>query len=142
MKTKIVWMMLAALAVIQLQGCAAALVAPVVGGMNLARNGPVVMKLEGKPDGIAAFKRAAIAAGGSVPKQTADFAEASFTLRGTSAEIQALGGVQYSVTVTPTAAKSWDFKDTIQHTADDLAAGMAKAGFTVVERTRDNGLGL
>lgn len=123
-----------------LHGCAVGLVAPAVGVTNMLRNGPVQAKLEGKGDAIAAFKRAVITAGGSVPRQSVDFAEGQFSVKGVQAELQALGGGKYALNVTPTVAKSWDFVDTIAQVADAITDGMSKSGFVVVERKREAGL--
>jgi hypothetical protein len=123
-----------------LQGCAAGLAVPALAGTNLIKNGPIVLVVEGKGDGIAAFKLAVIGSGGTVPRQTQDYAEGNYSARAVKAEIQGLGGGRFNVTITPTAAKSWDFVDTIQQTADAIADGMGKQGFAVTSRTREGGL--
>jgi hypothetical protein len=123
-----------------LHGCAVGLAVPAVAGLNMSKNGPIQMRIEGNGNAMAAFKSAAIEAGGTIPHVTTEYAEANFASKAARAEIQLVQPGRYSVSVTSTAARSWDFEDGLAKIADGIGGGMSKAGFVIVERKRDSGL--
>lgn len=123
-----------------LHGCAAGLIAPALAGMNLSKNGPVQLVLEGTGDARSAFRRAAIDAGGTIPRFAEGYVEAQFPVRYAKAEFQEIEKGRYAVMVTTTSARSWDFEDGLMLLADSLSASMGKAGFATVERKRESGL--
>lgn len=132
---------IAALAIAtMLHGCAAGIVAPVLGVTNLAKNGPIFMTMEGKGDGMKSFKQAVLNAGGTVPRTNGDYAEAQFASKAVRSELQGLGAGRWAVNVTTTAARSWDFEDSLAKVADAITGEMGKAGFVMVERRRESGL--
>lgn len=123
-----------------LGGCAAGLVVPAMAGVNLAKNGPIAMKIEGKGDGIAAFRRAVVEAGGTVPRAGDGYAEGQFSAKSVRVELQQIERGLWAVAVTTTAARSWDFEDGIAKVADAISTGMGKAGFVTSSRERTSGL--
>lgn len=123
-----------------LGGCAAGLVAPVIAGTNLAKNGPIAMKIEGKGDAIAAFRRSIVEAGGTVPRTSDGYAEGQFMAKAVRVELQHIERGLWAISVTTTAARSWDFEDGIAKTADVISSSMNKAGFITTARERSSGI--
>jgi hypothetical protein len=123
-----------------LGGCAAGLVAPVIAGTNMAKNGPIAMKIEGKGDAITAFRRSIVEAGGTVPRVSDGYAEGQFMAKAVRVELQHIERGLWAVAVTTTASRSWDFEDSIAKTADAISSSMNKAGFITISRERSSGI--
>jgi hypothetical protein len=124
-----------------LPGCVAV---PIAGLVNLAhKSGTMTITLEGRGDPIAAFREAAIRAGGTVPAVAPDFARAEFSTVDMKVDAQ-VGTDKRSVTIRGASlsnvGRTYELKDNITEITEAVALAMQSAGWQIKDKKRDRGL--
>lgn len=136
--TRIFLFMSFALLVLNLQGCMA--IPAVLAGGNMATKVSVAkFTVEGKKSARAAFREAAIKAGGVITNSSDDYSKSEFADVAVKVEIQttSLGEYQIIGSSNTTVARAWEFKDNISETTQKIVDLMAANGFKVTSSSKN-----
>jgi hypothetical protein len=115
---------------------------PLVAGANMiAKSGTQTVVLTGPRFATDLFREAAIRSGGTVTAKTGEYAKAEFSATAVKVEFQVVGKGEYQLIGSSgtTVARTWELKDNIGLTTQQIADHLVANGFKLVSNTRNRG---